>query len=103
MARRIQPTGVAQRWLFGAGSHGVIVPQLAAAFKRHRRVRVRPKPGGDYGPSAAADLERHLAAHPDIADVELAGPGGLFDEGIATAELIAARNLATTVKAECSA
>jgi len=57
---------------------------------------------GAYGPGVADDFERHLATHPDIAEVELEGPGGLLGEGIAIAELIAARNLATTVKAECA-
>ena len=57
---------------------------------------------GEYGPGVAADFERHLAAHADIANVELEGPGGLLDEGVAIAELIAARNLPTTVTAECA-
>ena len=57
---------------------------------------------GEYGPGVAADFERQLDAHPDVARVELEGPGGLLDEGIAIAEVIESRNLATIVTERCA-
>jgi hypothetical protein len=57
---------------------------------------------GEYGPGVADDFGRHLAAHPDVANVELSGPGGLLDEGIAIAGMIETRNLPTTVRSRCA-
>ena len=57
---------------------------------------------GEYGPGVADDFERQLDAHPDVASVELEGPGGLLYEGIAIAEMIAERNLTTVVTERCA-
>ena len=57
---------------------------------------------GEYQFGVSAAFSAALNSHPDAQRVELSGPGGRLDEGLAIAYAIESRELDTHVRAECA-